>query len=125
MINKNTYTVYRKDFNEKPSYSIGIFKRDDNEQFDSAFFPVKFKGMPDIKDKTKIKINNSFFSFYKYKDQNDIEKKTIFLMIMDFEILEEEQSKEEKSNVVVQEQQADPFEEFGKEVELEDDGLPF
>ena len=74
--------VFRKDFDDRPAYSIGISRKKDDGSYEKAYFPVQFKKDVIVENMTKIDIKNSWFSFYASKD--DPKKKTVFLFIGEF-----------------------------------------
>lgn len=117
--------IFRKEYKGKPSYSIGLSKKDKNDKYINGYIKANFKEGTEINNKARIKINSAFLSFY--KDDKDKTIPTIY--VSDFEIVEDgevaEEPKEEKN----------PFEEFGDsittefdvghQIEIEDSELPF
>ena len=117
--------IFRKEYNGKPSYSIGLSKKDKDVNYTNGYIKANFKAGTEINNKARIKINSAWLSFY--KDDKDKTIPTIY--ISDFEIVEDgevaEEPKEEKN----------PFKEFGDsittefdvghQIEIGDDDLPF
>lgn len=117
--------VFRNEYKGKPSYSIGLSKKDKDGNYTNGYIKANFKEGTEINNKARIKINSAFLSFY--KDDKDKTIPTIY--VSDFEIVEDgevaEETKEEKN----------PFEEFGDsittefdvghQIEIEDSELPF
>lgn len=109
--------VFRKDFDGRPIYSIGLSRKDKNGEYIKGYITANFKDGVDIPDKSKIKINNAWLSFYK-KENTTIP--TIF--VSDFEIVGELKT-------------SNPYEEFGEttktesnigqQIEIQDSDLPF
>lgn len=66
--------------NDKEYYSIGLSRKDRNNQTIYGYFPCQFKKGVVVANNTRIKIKNAFISFY-LKD----EKTMPYLMIIDFE----------------------------------------
>ena len=60
-------------------YSIGVSSKDQNNQWVSGFISVRFKKGVSVPNKTKIKINNAFYTVSKSGD-----KTYVSLMITDF-----------------------------------------
>ena len=60
--------VFRKDFDDRPAYSIGISKKKEDGTYDKSNFPVQFKKDVVLDNMTKIDIKNAWFSFYASKD---------------------------------------------------------
>lgn len=92
--------VFRKDYNGKPIYSIGLSKKNKNGGYDNGYITTNFKEGTDIKNKSKIKIKNGWLSFY-LKDNKTIP--TIF--VSEYELVGE----------------PNPYEEFGKSIKTESD----
>lgn len=120
IISNNEEMIFRKDYNGKPMYSIGLSKKDINGKYVNGYMSCYFKQGTDIADKTKIKIKDAWLSFY-LKDKQTIPT----LFINEYEIVEVAKPKEEN----------DPFKEFGdnlktesdigEQIIIEDSDLPF
>ncbi len=112
--------IFRKDYNGKPSYSLGLSKKDKDGKFINGYIKVNFKKGVELNNKSKIKIKNAWLDFYK-----DNEKTMPTIFINEFEIAQEGEKQEEKN----------PFEEFGEDIttdfdtghqiQIEDSDLPF
>lgn len=114
-----TEMIFRKEFDGKPVYSIGLSRKNKDGDYINGYITANFRDGVDIPDRSRIKINNAWLSFYK---KENITIPTIF--ISDFELVGEPKPKEEKN----------PFEEFGnsiktesnfENIEITDDDLPF
>ena len=110
--------VFRKDFENNATYSLGLSKKDKNNNYVNGYINVVFKKGTDLQNKTKIKIKEAWLSF------NQKENTTYpYIFINDFEVVES--VPEEK----------DTFKEFGdsiktefdtgKQIQIEDNDLPF
>ena len=108
--------IFRKDYDGRASYSIGLSKKDKEGNYVNGYMNVKFKKDVDLKNQTKIKIKEAWLGF------NQQEKKTYpYIFINDFEVVEQ--------------QEENPFEQFGdnikteseigQQIEITDDDLPF
>lgn len=99
------YIVNRHDYNGKAFYSITISKKNIDNTKEFAKKQITFKGNPDLKDKTKIKILKGFEDFY-FKSEDTKHYNPIFkLCILDFEItespnIEEEEIKEAYNSLI-------------------------
>lgn len=117
--------VFRKDTEYGTNYSIGLSRKDKDEKYINAYIPVRFKSDVTLEDKTKIYIRNAFLTFYLKQDG----KPVFYIMIMKYENTNEtiEKAKNESISSVKTEEikEEDPFKEFGNEVVLTDDDLPF
>ncbi len=61
-------TIQRKDFDGKPSYSIGFSEKNkEDDTWINSYMPVTFKGGAELRDKDIINITNSFLKPYKGK----------------------------------------------------------
>lgn len=117
IIEDKVKVVFRKDINNKASYSIGLSKKKENGEYENGYIPCRFKKDVTLENQTKIKIKSAWLDFYK------VEKKTfIYLFINEFEKVDKElltnQTGEETT------QSVDNF-SAGKDIELTDDDLPF
>lgn len=68
-------------------YSIGLSRKDRNNQIFYGYMPCQFKKDVSVNNKERIKIKNAFLSFY-LKD----EKTMPYIMILDFEIAEKREN---------------------------------
>ena len=75
-------------------YSLGISKKNSDGNWESSYISCSFKKGVEVSNKTRIKINKAFPTFNSYNG-----KKYNKIMITDFDILEEGESKEEWVNV--------------------------
>lgn len=120
IISNKEEMVFRKDYNGKPSYSLGLSKKDKDGKYINGYVKVNFKKNVELNNKSKIKITNAWLDFYK-----DNEKTIPTIFINEFEIIQDGEKQEEKN----------PFEEFGEhittdfdtgnQIQIEDSELPF
>ena len=109
--------VFRKDFEDKTLYSISLTRKDADGGYIHGYIQINFKGGADIPNKSKIRINNGWLSFY-LKDGKTIPT----IWTDDYTLVGEPKPKEEN-----------PFEQFGnsikteidEQIEITDDDLPF
>lgn len=107
--------IFRKDFNDKTFYSIGLSKKNKDGQYTNGYMNCQFKGDADIKNQTKIKIKEAWLSFY-LKDKATVP----YVFINDYEITKEPE-------------EVNPFEamhtkvesDLGKQITIEESQLPF
>lgn len=121
---KQPYTVFRNDYNQYTFYKLGISKKDTTGKWINGYIRCKFKKDVTLENKTRIYIKKAWLSF-------DLkEKETIpFIFIAEFETIDDtiENSKKsaEKSVEEPQRTAEDPFKNFGEEIEIRDEDLPF
>lgn len=73
--------IFRKEFDGKVSYSIGLAEKKDDGTYEKGYMPVRFGKGIELKDRAKIKIKEAWLKFYK------IDKKTIpYIFINKFEM---------------------------------------
>lgn len=77
--------IWRDDKGQFPRYSYSISRKNDQDKWENCYKDVRFKKGVDIPNGTVILINSAFESFNVGKDG----KKYPYLMINDFEILQE------------------------------------
>ena len=90
--------------NDKDFYSIGMSRKDRNNEVYYGYFPCQFKKGINVANKTRIKLKNAFISFY----LKDNETKA-YIMICDYE---EAQSKQD-------------YAKLKGDVEIDERELPF
>lgn len=110
--------IFRKDYNGKPSYSLGLSKKDKDGKFVNGYIKVNFKKGVELNNKSKIKIKNAWIDFYK-----DNEKTIPTIFINEFDITQEG------------EKETNPYEEFansmttefdtGEQIQIKPEDLPF
>lgn len=96
-------TIFRKDFDDRTVYSMGISKKDINGDYVNGYVPVMFPKGVTIDNKTRIYIRQAWLSF------SLVEGRTrLYIFINDFETVKEtiEKAKEEYN---------DPFSKFAEE----------
>ena len=122
IVSDRNETIYRKDFDGKPKYSIGLVKKDKSGNYENGYMSVYFKPDVTLRNKTKIMIKNAWLSFY-LKD-----KKTYpYIYIDDFAITDEGEMQETKGDEV------NPFQamktkvesDLGQQITIEESELPF
>lgn len=72
---------------DKGYYSIGMSRKDRNNQFYHGYLPCMLKNGLSVENKTRIKIKEAFISFY-IKDDKTIP----YVMILSFEELGEKEN---------------------------------
>lgn len=114
--------IFRKDYNGKPFYSIGLSKKTKNGTYENGYMSVYFKSDVTLRNKTKIMIKSAWLSF------NLKENKTYpYIFINDFTITDEGEMQETRNNEV------NPFaamkekveSDIGKQIKIDDNDLPF
>ncbi len=117
---KQPYTVFRNDYNQYTFYKLGISKKDTTGKWVNGYIKCKFKKDTVLENKTRIYIKNAWLSF-------DLkEKETIpFIFVSEFETADEVIDSSKKSAETVQSESDDPFKDFGEEIEIRDEDLPF
>ena len=114
--------IFRKDFDGKPSYSIGLSKRLKNGEYEKGYLTVYFKQDVTLRNKTKIAIKQAWLSF------NLRDNKTYpYIFINDFTIIDEGEMQETKGDEVnpYQEMNTKVEADIGQQIEITDDDLPF
>jgi hypothetical protein len=92
--------IFRKDFNGKPIYKIGLSKKDTNGKYVNGYILCSFKKGTDIPDKSYIMIKQSWLDFY-IKDKETIP----YIFINDYELVEEKKDTQviEVQNITTEE----------------------
>ena len=76
-------------------YSIGVSSKNQNNEWVSGFISVRFKKGVEVANKSKIKINNGFYTVSKSNG-----KTYTSIMITDFDVLEEGEPKADEDGWV-------------------------
>lgn len=73
--------------NDKGYYSIGLSRKDRNNQVFYGYFPCQFRKDVNVANNTRIKVKNAFMSFYLKDD-----KTMPYIMILDYSIVDKEKN---------------------------------
>ena len=99
--------VFKREYNGRVYYSLGISKKEMNGTYTNGYMPCEFKKSVSVNDKTRIYLKNAFLTFY-LKDKQTVP----YIKILEYETVE--QAIQNSKN---------PFEEFGEQVDIDDDLL--
>lgn len=99
--------VFKREYNGRVYYSLGISKKEMNGKYTNGYMPCEFKKGVSVNDKTRIYLKNAFLTFY-LKDKQTVP----YIKILEYETVEE----------TIQNSK-DPFEEFGEQVDIDDNML--
>ena len=99
--------VFKREYNGRVFYSLGLSKKDRNNNYINGYMACEFKKGVQLADKTRIYLKNAFITFY-LKDKTTVP----YVKILDFETVEE----------TIQNSK-DPFELFADEVDINDNML--
>lgn len=102
--------IFRHDVNGKAMYSIGLSHKKQDGTYENGYMTCRFPKETDIKDKTKIKIEQGWLDFY-------IKEKIThpYIFINKYDIIEQELPKNAKSE----------YDNIKSDIKLEDSDLPF
>lgn len=114
--NERECMIFRLEDKGKVKYTVGISNKKQDGTYENAFFPIQFNKDVSLEDKTKITIKKAWLSFYHYTYQ-DKKGTTFFIRCSEFTTSEGVQEQPKEDN------QSDPFAEFGQENQELD--LPF
>ena len=107
--------IFVKEHNGEKYYKVGLSRKKQDGTYESGYVDIKFKQGIEFKNKDQIYIKNAFLTFYKSKDKATIP----YIFVMEFERLEDT-IKHSKETDIVRQDTKDDFEEFGREVKLND-----
>lgn len=106
--------IFRKDYNDRPSYSLGLSKKDKDGNYVNGYMNVNFKKGVDLQNKTKIKIKEAWLGF------NAKDGKTYpYIFINDFNVVEEPDAFKEFGDSIKTESN------IGEQIKIDDSDLPF
>lgn len=100
-------------FKNENKYIVGISKKKQDGEYENAYIKIEFNKGIELEDKTLIKIKNAWLSFYNWEYEGK-KGTTFFIKCNDFE----EVAELVKTN-------NDPYKEFGEQLEISDEALPF
>ena len=109
--------IFRRDFENRVSYSVGLTKKKEDGTFENGYIPVRFRKDTELKNQTKIKIEEAWIDFFK------VEKKTIpyifinkFSLPNDFEAIKQVQDRmmPPKEKTYMEQQQMEYREDEGE-----------
>lgn len=124
IVSQKNEMIFRKDYNGKPSYSIGLSRKQNDGTYINGYMKVSFKKDVELKNKSRIRINQAWLDFYK------ADGKTMpYIFINDYTLTQDGES--DTQNVEVE--SPNPFEDFGNSIktevqetfEIKDSDLPF
>jgi len=78
-------TIFRKDFDGRPAYSIGVSKKKEDDTYTNVYIPVNFRKGVEVGNKTKVNITDAWPSCYEGKNGPVL---TIFISQFETEIPE-------------------------------------
>ena len=120
--------VFRKDYNGKPSYTLGLSRKNQDGEYINGYIKATFRKGVELNNQSRILIKNAWLDFYK-----DNEGKTIpLIFINDFELMKDG---EEPRREEIFDERNKPFKDFGEHItsktkleeqlSITDDDLPF
>ena len=71
------------------SYSAGISSKEMDGTWTSDYIDAKFRKEVVLENKTKINIKEGYLKTRKYTDKNGVEQKRKYILVLDFEALEQ------------------------------------
>lgn len=112
IIHEYPVKVFKNEYEGKTYYKIGLSKKDQEGKYMNGYLDARFRKDAEIDDSKKIYIQEAWLDFY-LKDK--ITKPFIFINKFEYvaDVIKDETIEK------------DPFAEFGEEVQLTEDDLPF
>lgn len=105
--------IFKNEYQGNVFYSLGLSKKNQDGSYTNGYMSCQFKKGVTIEDKTKINIKKAWLSFY-LKDKET--KPYIFIAEYELENAQNNQN-------IVQNNDFDPFADFGAEISIDDDFL--
>ena len=105
-------TIFRKDFEGKPRYQISLVKKKKDNSYEYGYIQVRFKQDITLKNNTKIMIKEAWLSFTTYEN-----KTYPYIFINDFSIVDEGEMQTELKTKT--------YSDFGEQIKITDEDLPF
>lgn len=115
IISDKKETIYRKDFDGKPRYTICLSKKNKEDKYENGFMTVRFKQDVKLENRTNIMIKKAWLSF------NTYENKTYpYIFISEFDVVED---KKEENPYEYMKTKVES--DIGKQIEITDEEIPF
>ena len=99
--------VFKREYQGKEYYSLGLSKKDRNNNYINGYMACEFRKGVNLENKTKIYIKSAFITFY-LKDKTTVP----YIKILEFDTVEQATGK-----------QNDMWSEFGEQVAIDDNML--
>lgn len=113
--NERPVMIFRRDRDGKINYVVGLSKKNEEGEYDRAYFPIRFKRGIEIENKTKILLINAFLTFDNWTDAEGNNKTFTYIMCTSYQLADEEEPKPKSGNTSFK----------ADEIELSDDDFPF
>lgn len=110
MNTEKAYMIF-KDDNGK--YKVGLSHKNQNGEYQKAYFPVHFKKGVELENQTQIYIKNYWLDFYNWEYQGK-KGTTFYLFINEYKLLDEAINPPKEERTVKTD-----------DIEIKDDDLPF
>ena len=95
MTDERGVKVWKDEKGEYPRYSFSISKKNDAGEYDNFYMEVKFKkDLPLPENGDNIIINDSFLSFNVWKDKEGKKRTYPYLMVLDYDNLDSNNTKD-------------------------------
>ena len=120
VISKSDEMIFRKDYNGRPVYSIGLSKKDKDGKYVNGYMTCNFKQGTELENQSKIKIKDAWISFY-LKDKQTIPT----LFINDFEKVSEPNPEHKEVQEMVNDEHYKTKIDTFEQVEINPSDLPF
>ena len=115
------YTIYEKELNGTKFYRLQLSKKMQDGSYQNGYVDIKFAKCETPVNKTKIYLKNAWWSFYLNKDKHTIP----YIVCMEYETAEQV-IRDSKKDIEKQEaKEEDKLSVNFKELEIEDELLPF
>ena len=77
-----------KVYSNEHGYFTRLSRRNIKDEWENGFFYIKFKKGVTIENKSKIKLKDSWLTFYKVKDkETNVERTVWYVYVNEFEVL--------------------------------------
>ena len=119
---EHLYTIFK---DKDGKYKVGLSKKNQQGEWEKAYFPVRFRKDVELENNTKIYIKDYWLDFYNWEYQGK-KGTSFYYFINKFETVDQTIERIHEEN----KQETDPYKEMGKQVsldqyEIDDNSLPF
>lgn len=93
------YMVFRRDFEDKTYYKIGLSKKKQDGTYERAYIPVQFKKDVELDNQTNIYLKSAWLTFYKNKEGKEV----FYIFVNEFNTVSDEVNEYQDMNIKTQE----------------------
>lgn len=115
------FTIYEKELNNIKYYRLQLSKKLQDGNYQNGYVDIKFVKCEPPSNRERIYLKNAWWSFYLSKDKHTIP----YIVCMEYEHMEDVIKHSKENDIVKENIKEEPTSINFKEIEIEDELLPF